>query len=70
MKNSSRSMNVKTMVLTIASILCAVTIISCNQNSRSGITVDLTKPGAQVAEICRRQQIEVFNHQFEGGLYA
>ncbi len=33
-------------------------------------TVDVSKPGAVVADICRGQQIEEFNHQFEGGLYA
>jgi alpha-L-arabinofuranosidase len=33
-------------------------------------TVDVSKPGAEVADICRGQQIEEFNHQFEGGLYA
>jgi len=32
--------------------------------------VDVSKPGAAVAPICRGQQIEEFNHQFEGGLYA
>ena len=29
-----------------------------------------SKPGAAVAAICRGQQIEEFNYQFEGGLYA
>jgi alpha-L-arabinofuranosidase len=33
-------------------------------------TVDVSRPGAPVAPICRGQQIEEFNHQFEGGLYA
>jgi alpha-L-arabinofuranosidase len=32
--------------------------------------VDVSKPGAEVADICRGQQLEEFNHQFEGGLYA
>ncbi|MGO8749943.1 MAG: alpha-L-arabinofuranosidase C-terminal domain-containing protein [Thermoguttaceae bacterium] len=32
--------------------------------------VDVSTPGAAVAPICRGQQIEEFNHQFEGGLYA
>ena len=32
--------------------------------------VNVSKPGAAVAPICRGQQIEEFNHQFEGGLYA
>jgi alpha-L-arabinofuranosidase len=33
-------------------------------------TIDVSKPGAKVADICRGQQIEEFNHQFQGGLYA
>jgi|GEM_PF-3327231 len=33
-------------------------------------TVDVSRPGALVAPICRGQQLEEFNHQFEGGLYA
>lgn len=33
-------------------------------------TVDVSKYGAPIAPISRGQQIEEFNHQFEGGLYA
>ncbi len=33
-------------------------------------TVDVSKPGALVAAISRGQQLEEFNYQFEGGLYA
>lgn len=36
----------------------------------SNITIDVSKPGANVAPICGGQQIEEFNHQFQGGLYA
>ncbi len=36
----------------------------------SNCVIDITKPGAKVADICRGQQIEEFNHQFQGGLYA
>ena len=32
--------------------------------------VEVSNPGAAVAPICRGQQLEEFNHQFEGGLYA
>jgi alpha-N-arabinofuranosidase len=39
-------------------------------HGQSVCTVDVSKPGAAVAEICRGQQLEEFNHQFEGGLYA
>lgn len=37
---------------------------------KSTCVVDVSKPGAAVADICRGQQLEEFNHQFEGGLYA
>jgi alpha-L-arabinofuranosidase len=33
-------------------------------------TIDVARPGAAIAPICRGQQIEEFNYQFEGGLYA
>lgn len=37
---------------------------------QSTCVVDISKPGPVVADICRGQQIEEFNYQFEGGLYA
>jgi len=40
------------------------------QTSNSTFIVDVSKSGAAVAPICRGQQIEEFNHQFQGGLYA
>jgi len=40
------------------------------QNSVSTCTVDVASPGATIAQIGRGQQIEEFNHQFQGGLYA
>ena len=36
----------------------------------AGCTVEVSRPGAAVAPICRGQQLEEFNYQFEGGLYA
>lgn len=33
-------------------------------------TIDVSKPGAIIGPICRGQQIEEFNYQFQGGLYA
>ncbi|MCK9618570.1 MAG: carbohydrate binding domain-containing protein [Lentimicrobiaceae bacterium] len=36
----------------------------------SSCIVDVSKPGATVAPICRGQQIEEFNYQIQGGLYA
>ncbi len=53
-----------------------VTLIACWSlgaivaYGQSLCTVDVSKPGPTVAPICRGQQIEEFNHQFEGGLYA
>src|SRR4051812_7750421 len=40
------------------------------QNRDSTFSVDVSKPGAAVAPIGRGQQIEEFNYQFQGGLYA
>ena len=40
------------------------------QTTNSFCIVDASKPGAEVAPICRGQQIEEFNYQFQGGLYA
>ena len=37
---------------------------------KSTCIVDVSQPGAVVADICKGQQLEEFNHQFEGGLYA
>jgi len=37
---------------------------------QSTCAIDVAHPGAEVAAICLGQQIEEFNHQFEGGLYA
>lgn len=39
-------------------------------SAQSTFTVEVFKPGAEVADICRGQQVEEFNHQFQGGLYA
>src|ERR1700753_1049494 len=37
---------------------------------KSTCSVDVSKPGAPVPDIGRGQQLEEFNHQFQGGLYA
>jgi alpha-L-arabinofuranosidase len=39
-------------------------------SAQTSCTVEVSKPGAAVAYISRGQQIEEFNYQFEGGLYA
>ena len=39
-------------------------------SGQSVCNIDVSKPGAAVAPVCRGQQIEEFNYQFQGGLYA
>jgi alpha-L-arabinofuranosidase len=58
------------MVMTVLTICYLLAAMACTQNTGSTCTVDISKPGALVADICRGQQIEEFNHQIEGGLYA
>ena len=41
-----------------------------SQTAELTCTVEATRPGAIVAPICRGQQLEEFNYQFQGGLYA
>jgi alpha-L-arabinofuranosidase len=52
----------------VASVLFTGSVIS--QPSGSSFMVDVSRTGADVADICRGQQIEEFNFQFQGGLYA
>ncbi len=40
------------------------------QSAAPVCTIDLSRPGATVAPVCRGQQLEEFNYQFQGGLYA
>jgi len=56
--------------LTIIAVWSFGVIIAHAQTATSTCIVDVSRPGAEVAPICRGQQIEEFNHQFEGGLYA
>ncbi len=55
------------MCLSAVFFLCTVVI---QVQAQTNCIVDISKPGAAVADICRGQQIEEFNHQIEGGLYA
>ena len=57
-------------VVVIIPLFCVGNNMVQAQNNGSRCTIDVSKPGAQVAPICRGQQIEEFNHQFQGGLYA
>jgi alpha-L-arabinofuranosidase len=54
----------------VISAWCFTAIAALSQTTNSSFTVDISRPGAPVAPICRGQQIEEFNHQIEGGLYA
>lgn len=58
------------MVLAIMTVCCVGVIAGHAQTTSSSCIVDISKPGATVAPICRGQQIEEFNYQIEGGLYA
>ena len=58
------------MMIPATIIFCVGTIVSCSQNSPPGIIVDVSQPGAEVAPVCRGQELEEFNHGIQGGLYA
>ncbi len=51
-------------------LVCCLLFISNANSQTSECIVEVTKLGAIVADICRGQQLEEFNHQFQGGLYA
>ncbi len=59
-----------TKLVILITAFCSESIVALAQTAVSECTVDVFKPGALVAPICRGQQIEEFNHQFEGGLHA
>ena len=65
-----RFINRHLVVLAIATLWCLRAFTVQAQNKNSTCIVDVSKPGATVASVCRGQQVEEFNHQFEGGLYA
>jgi alpha-L-arabinofuranosidase len=69
-KNICRLLKRLWMLITVIAILRIGGRESQAQTASSAITVDVSRPGAPVAPICRGQQLEEFNHQFEGGLYA
>jgi alpha-L-arabinofuranosidase len=70
-KNNKYFSFLKTVLLVvIANTFIVENIVAQSQTTISTCTVDVSKPGALVAPICRGQQIEDFNHQIEGGLYA
>jgi alpha-L-arabinofuranosidase len=69
-KKEIRLLNNLRFALSLLTIWCAGVIIVQAQTSTTSCTVDVSKPGAAVAPICRGQQIEEFNYQIQGGLYA
>ena len=44
--------------------------MACTKTARTTLNVDVSHPGAEVAPICRGQELEEFNHGIQGGLYA
>ena len=68
--NVIRLINGHWMVMAILVLLCIKGAAVQAQTGNSTITVYVSNPGAKVADICRGQQIEEFNYQFQGGLYA
>lgn len=58
------------LVIAVIAVLCGGGTMVQAQTANPSCIVDVSKPGAAVAPICRGQQIEEFNHQIEGGLYA
>ena len=69
-KNEIRFPNGSRVGLAIVIAWCVGSMIVQAQNAKSSCTVDVSSPGAEVAPICRGQQIEEFNYQIQGGLYA
>jgi alpha-L-arabinofuranosidase len=72
----SKNKNVISLLNGLWRVIILITIMSVKgimvqaQITNPTFIVDVSKPGAVVAPICRGQQLEEFNHQFEGGLYA
>ena len=54
----------------VATLTALLSMRSVLAHAQSICVVEVSKPGAVVADICRGQQLEEFNYQFEGGLYA
>jgi alpha-L-arabinofuranosidase len=63
-------LNRQLLVLALMDLCFHGTNMIFSQTSNSICVVDVSKPGAEVAPICRGQELEEFNHGIEGGLYA
>ena len=70
MKSSNTFLKELWIGLVITSVWSFASVVCHAQNTGSSFMVDVSMPGAEVALICRGQQIEEFNYQIEGGLYA
>ena len=57
-------------------VIAAAVIYCCNassvqaQDDGPAFVIDVAHPGVEVAPVARGQQLEEFNYQFQGGLYA
>jgi alpha-L-arabinofuranosidase len=69
-KNEIRFLHFQLLGFTLISIWYIGAMIVKAQAASSSCTIDVSRPGAVVADICRGQQLEEFNYQFQGGLYA
>ena len=65
-----RLMGRLSMILTLLILFYISELAPLAQTANLWCTIYYSRPGVAVAPICRGQQIEEFNHQFEGGLYA
>ena len=54
----------------LSTVWCVGGTAAAAQTAPPVCTVDVSRPGAEVAAVCRGQQLEDFNHQLQGGLYA
>src|ERR1035437_8076043 len=64
-KNMMRFLHRQMIVATLTTLWSMGSILA---HAQSICIVDVSKQGAGVADICRGQQLEEFNYQFEGGL--
>jgi alpha-L-arabinofuranosidase len=70
MKTINRRSRLTISFITTLPVLLIYCYLGRELSAQSFIKVDVSKPGVKVADICRGQQIEEFNYQIEGGLYA
>ncbi len=69
-KNEIRFLTLLRIGFIVIIVWCSGNRLILAQDISSSCTVDVSRPGAAVAPVCRGQQLEEFNYQFQGGLYA